>query len=112
MSLGPMRYQGQLWDAPAFDDAVEEDLAGHTCTMCQDIIDTDENACLTPVGQYFHLECWLRPIMGSVLHLEGRCTCNGGATEEEEYPADESYRESARRSLQWLIDNNRGRFAA
>lgn len=110
MSLGPMKFQGRRWDAPAFDDAEHQVLVGQTCTMCQDVIDYDENACLTPVGQYFHLECWLRPVLGSVNHLEGKCICNGGATEAEEYPADESYRESARRSLQWLIDHNRGRF--
>lgn len=105
-----MRYQGRHWDAPAFDDAVEQTLVGNPCTMCDEPIVEGEDACLTPVGQFFHLECWLRPVLGSVNHLEGRCICNGGATVEEEYPDDESYRDSARRTLQWLIDHNRGRF--
>lgn len=111
MNLGPMKYQGRLWDAPAFDDAEYEILVGHGCTMCDEPIEVEDDACLTPVGQYFHLECWLRPIMGSVNHLEGKCICNGGATEAEEYPADETYRRSAQRTLRWLVDHNRGRFA-
>jgi len=108
--FGPMRYQGRLWDAPAFDDAVQQDLTEHVCIMCTGEIEPDDNACLTPVGQYFHLECWLRPVMGSIAHLEGRCSCFGGTDdhfEGEQLP----YRDDARATLQWLIDHQKGRFA-
>jgi len=107
MSLDVMRYQGQLWDAPAFDDAVETDLTEHVCLMCSEEILAEDNACLTPVGQFFHLECWLRPVMGSIQHLEWRCLCNGGVAEHDE---GLSYREDAKATLQWMIDHEYGRF--
>jgi hypothetical protein len=110
MTLGPMCYQGRLWDAPAFDDAEEVVVAGTSCVLCQEMILEEDNACITPVGQSFHLECWLRPVFGSIAHLEGRCSCSGG--DGDEYDEEVTYRDDARAVLQWLIDNQRGRFAA
>lgn len=109
-----MRYQGRLWDAPAFDDAVEADLVGQTCVMCPDPILAGEDACRTPVGQDYHLECWLRPVLGDVQHLERRCLCFRGRGNELVLDSDThaTYRDSARATLQWLLDHQQGRFVA
>ena len=90
-------YQGRKWDAPMTDDAVEGVVTG-TCSLCQEQITPDDNAIATTYMRT-HLE-W------DVRHLEGRCSCAGGSDAAEA----ETYRESARATLDWLITHNRGRF--
>lgn len=37
-----------------------------------------------PVDSYWHIECFLRSIVGSVGHQKGTCHCNGGTEEDPE----------------------------
>lgn len=105
----PTYYQGRLWDAPFTDGAIQRDLTGQDCVLCgEPILETDDAVYLPYI--HGHLECHLRSGMGDVQHLEGRCLCGGGS--EVTYPSDvySSYRESAKATLKWLIDHQRGRF--
>ena len=43
-----------------------------------------------------HRECQLRQVIGSVGHLEGRCSCYGG---DQEDPSDLSVRDAARAAV-------------
>lgn len=45
-----------------------------------------------------HIECFLRSVLGSVPHMEGRCSCHGG-TED----AQGRYRAQARETMEWLM---------
>lgn len=118
----PTYYYGRKWDAPFTDDAIEMDRAfvemmlatdseATKCSFCQEKMTLDDDLFLTPynVG---HLECHIRPAMGDVQHLEGRCICSRGTGGAETLDSDhyDTYRESAKATLQWLINHNRGRF--
>lgn len=109
----PTYYWGRHWDAPMADDAVKmsEELVAallpQQCTLCQEAMTVDDDLLFTP-GMCAHLECHLRIGMGDVAHLEGRCICSGGQPRDTDHY--DTYRESAKATLQWLLDNNRGRF--
>jgi hypothetical protein len=59
-----------LWCAEQF---WEEDSG-----VSMGIVATDEDGKPTPKHGYTHKECLIRSTVGSVDHLEGRCTCHGG----------------------------------
>lgn len=98
-------YFGQWWDAPAYDDATKvETPVGTPCLMCGEEIAEGDS------GNYFvgsleglpqHLECWLRSSLGSLEHLQGRCTCVAGGREQG------SYREQARAVMAWVLERRR-----
>ena len=109
MTEPAIHYQGRKWDAPLTDDAAEVNLAGLTCTMCEEPITADDNAILiTWANQPMHLECYLRPVFGGIAHLEGRCSCPGGPGEQDD--PELTAREDARATLDWIIAHRRGRF--
>lgn len=113
----PTYYYGRKWDAPLTDDAIlmaEELVAAlfpQPCSCCQEPVTAEDDIILTP-GMCTHLECNVRSILGDVQHLEGRCMCSRGTGNEITYDSDnyETYRDSAKAALQWLIDHHRGRF--
>lgn len=98
-------YQGRLWDAPMTDDLPKLlGLAGAEC-ICGETIHADDDA--VALGSVFHLECLMRSTMGDIAHLEQRCSCFGGDGAHD----TGTYREQAKRSLQWMIDHGIGRWA-
>lgn len=101
-------YQGRRWDAPFTDDALPLPGIAGDCQLCGEAIGPEDDAVWMPYT-LGHLECHLRSALGSVQHLEGRCSCGGEAIN---LPSDEyaTYREGARATMLWLIENNRGRF--
>lgn len=109
----PIYYRGRLWDAPMTDGALPmtDELANallpQPCALCQEAMLPTDDLLFTP-GTCAHLECHIRIGMGDVAHLEGRCICSGGEPLESDHY--DTYRESAKATVQWLIDNNRGRF--
>lgn len=114
MEKWPTYYLGRKWDAPMTDDAVlmpaelVEALLPQSC-FCGEPMTPDDNLLWTP-GIQAHLECYIRSGMGDVQHLEGRCSC--GSRQEQTLKSDhyETYRDSARAAIEWLVKNNRGRF--
>lgn len=103
--LPPTVYQGRKWDAPMTDDATEGTVSG-PCDLCTEPILPEDDALQLPFMRT-HLECNLRSGMGDVAHLEGRCFCYTGVPDDDEY---DSYRDSARAALEWLLAHKRGRF--
>lgn len=106
-------YFGVRWDAPALNGATEFPCpVGEKCLLCgQEIIegesgvvmgyvDGDGNGGVAPQ----HIECFLRSVLGSVAHLERRCTCFGGDVPEDGRHA-RNFRVQARETMEWLIRN-------
>lgn len=61
----------------------------HTCDWCDEpIVEGDRYQRIRHVGTpgkdwaYFHFECLMRSIVGSVAHQTGRCSCYGGTGED------------------------------
>jgi hypothetical protein len=48
------------------------------CSYCGEEIQTGERADTMPHCPDFHRECLIRSVVGSVGHLEHRCSCYGG----------------------------------
>lgn len=105
-------YFGVRWDAPAFEDAPELPTpVGERCLLCDEPIREGESgivigyvgADLEPGVAPEHIECFLRSILGSVSHLEKRCSCYGGSDSHGTTRTTRSYRAQARESMEWLI---------
>lgn len=98
-----MRVFG-AWDAPAYDDGEHvPPPVGEPCEQCRELIEQGDRGVVIPgvkmtdagpvaVLLPFHLECHLRLSLGSLAHLEGRCSCTGA----EEPAVDMTAREEAR----------------
>lgn len=109
--MGTLAWFGERWDAPAFEDAPEIPVpAGEPCLGCEEEIALDDSGITMPYvssteeasrGAY-HIECYLRSILGSVAHLEKRCSCYGG-TDSEGYSREES-----RAVMDWLRKERTG----
>lgn len=100
-------YQGRKWDSPMTDEAIRGTVTGD-CDMCQEPILPEDNALQLPLMKA-HLECHLRAGLGSVEHLEGRCSCSPGGPHEK-IETQQTYREEARETLRWMLTHYRGRF--
>lgn len=97
-------YFGQRWDAPAFDDAIEQEPpVGDTCGQCEESIEQGDSGTWqtfilggpddwNPQVRPVHIECWVRAGLGSPAHLRGQCSCAG----HEEPPDDRSWRDQGR----------------
>lgn len=112
-----VRYHGRLWDAPLTDDAVLMDdemlsaMCRLNCMLCDEPMTPQDDLLWLPYI-LAHLECHLRSSMGDVQHLEKRCLCFRGKGEEIDLESDrhDSYRESARATVEWLVSHRQGRF--
>lgn len=100
-----MGWFGTRWDAPAFEDAPEVPVPfGAECLGCSELIEADDAGITMPYITHdmqarrgaYHLECHLRSILGSVAHLEHRCSCFGGGGHDGYSRAD------ARAVMEWL----------
>jgi hypothetical protein len=103
---------GESWGAPMCEDAPHVTTpVGALCLHCEEPVRADDRGVtvpqcglddlarrldperlLAPSRVALHLECHLRDTVGSVGHIEGRCSCVGG---DEEDPPGLSRREAA-----------------
>jgi hypothetical protein len=108
-------FFGTRWDAPMLDNAEPVPTPiGWACLHCgEPVVDGDQGvmrACLTSLddgtaaGRWrpAHRECDLRAMVGSVAHLEGRCSCHDGQTDETE---GSSWRQQGRDVMAWLNEH-------
>jgi hypothetical protein len=95
-----IRFFGQAWDSPIFDDGAGEQVptpVGDQCLYCHESIMDGDRGFIRPVATVdntgnphaalspIHVECDLRSVLGSVAHLERRCFCVG-VDNEIDYP--------------------------
>jgi hypothetical protein len=67
------------------------------CHNCEEPIERKTD-CIYPHAPQLHHECLFRLVVGSVAHIEGRCSCvDPNATETD--PPNVSKREAARMAL-------------
>jgi hypothetical protein len=60
---------------------------GETCPWCEEVFQPGDQGQAMPFGgavsgvtiRHQHKECLLRQVVGSLAHLEGRCSCYGGS---------------------------------
>lgn len=104
-----MQFFGERWDAPAFEQAVEVPVpVGQTCLLCTETIEAADSGIVTPYidargarrDSPVHIECHLRSVLGTVSHLEHRCSCVTGRKADDFTSA--TFREEARDTLLWL----------
>lgn len=86
---------------PGNHDGPEADVwtdtpIGKPCDWCEEIFIAADRGVSVPrlniviagreedeeTRAYYHFNCFLRSIIGSVAHLEGKCTCCGGSSHE------------------------------
>jgi hypothetical protein len=97
---------GTDWGAPVCQTTPHVAVPiGEPCVWCQEPIAPEDSGMGMPIMEsaghamavrvaYYHLECWIRQVVGSVGHQLQVCTCFGG--EDSCEPETMSVRESAR----------------
>lgn len=100
------------WSGPYCEpEAKVATPVGALCGWCSERIAEGDNGVLmlpaipgTGLPQAYHRECFRRAMLGSIAHLERRCSCSvPGATETD--PPGISKREAARLVERWVEHN-------
>lgn len=55
---------------------------GKPCILCEEPIAEGDIGTINFGGQITHYECSMRGVIGSVGHLNGKCSCYGGTEED------------------------------
>lgn len=96
-----MKWFGESWGAPACQPQDHtETPVGKLCGHCEEMVHQGDCGFLQTAVMSghnthevaFHLECHMRLILGSVGHLNKRCSCYGGTDED---PPGMTVREAA-----------------
>lgn len=106
-----MSWFGESWGAPCCEEEHVPTPVGEACVLCDEPIEAGDRGFISPFREdggmvlmfgadgvarlaadqdaYVdprHAECQLRMVLGSVGHIEGRCTCVLGDAGEEDPP--------------------------
>jgi len=109
-----MRFFGRRYLAPMYNDAPEvHPPTGANCGWCEDRIEADDDGIVLDaspdigfvirlsdgsLGLPYHRECFLRTLIGSVAHVEKRCSCYVDGSKESD-PPGMAKREAAKLAL-------------
>jgi hypothetical protein len=112
-----MQWFGEAWPRPDWPAPVCENANEHVktpigqrCFACEEQIADGDNGVVMPYigtdasGGHFatvrpcHKECWIRSTVGSLAHLNGRCSCHGG----DEPDSGMTYRQEAIAVYDWV----------
>lgn len=81
---------------------------GEACAWCSEPIAEGDAGFMLPlvtesgaVDKPYHENCFLRQIVGSVGHLRGVCSCNGGS---EEDPPEMTARQAANAAVEYYLE--------
>jgi hypothetical protein len=94
-----MKWFGENWYAAICDNEKIPVPTNESCAWCEEEL-TEEDKGVTiphsepdgPKEMPYHLECFMRQVIGSVGHIQGKCHCFGGT---EEDPPEMTKREAA-----------------
>jgi hypothetical protein len=115
------KWFGKDWGAPicAQTDHVDTPV-GDKCAWCEEVIVEGDQGTLIPHGwvategepaydkvnySAWHIDCFMRSVVGSVGHQKGTCHCHGGT---EEDPEGMTRREAATAAVRLYHRNNPG----
>jgi hypothetical protein len=95
-----MKWFGNSWGAPICESPHVETPVGVPCVYCEEPIQLGDRGVIIPhVGQKgcdashpWHMDCFLRTVVGSVGHQKQKCSCFGG---NEDDPPGMTKREAA-----------------
>jgi len=80
-----MTWFGKRYPAPAYADSPQaETPVGAKCTYCDEVVRIGDDGWILGDGSVLHRECNLRAVIGSVAHLQKRCSCYGGTGNHED----------------------------
>lgn len=94
-----MKYFGHMYTAPMYLDAAEVPVPINAeCIHCLEKFEPGDDGIMTDDGAPFHRACFFRTTIGSVAHLQKRCSCYiPGSTEED--PPGMTRRQAAQAAL-------------
>lgn len=92
-----------------YPDLTEEERVptpvGKPCMYCQEVIVEGDLGIQFLTGYVQHRECGFRAVIGSVAHLEGRCSCFVDESHEGD-PEGMTLREGALAAWQWAVEHD------
>jgi len=101
-----IRWFGKCYPSPIYGISNQAQTPdGQDCLYCTEEIALGDDGFIDGGGSIFHRACFLRMIIGSVLHQEQKCGCFGG--EEQDHVAlgmtlrQEAEAALAHRERQW-----------
>jgi hypothetical protein len=103
-SYPTIRYFGERWPSPMFEDAEECEPPEGDCIQCGEPFEADDSGWLYCNGPAVHLECGMRSVIGGVNHQLGLCICCGGHLDPD--PPGLTPREAARAA--WKVFRAKG----
>jgi hypothetical protein len=103
-----MNWFGE-WSGPYCEpDGKIPPPVGKVCEWCGEPIAATDSGVVYANGPVSHRECFRRAVLGSIAHLERKCSCSvPGSTEND--PPGMSRREAARLVDKWVEGNRHWR---
>ncbi len=97
---------GKSWRAPICADKEHIDVpVGKFCHHCEEVFIDGDQGITNHQGYSWHIDCYMRGILGGVNHIRGTCTCCGGTDDPD--PLNVSKREAARlAAIEWRLKTN------
>lgn len=82
-----MNWFGESWGAPVCNPADKvETPVGQRCQWCLELFGSEDCGLVMLGGEAEHRECFLRAVIGSVAHQQGRCSCRVPGSLEGDAP--------------------------
>jgi len=104
---------GQSWDASVCPPDTHVDTpVGQLCGWCDEAIGDNDSGVVLPVAfavvphnVCYHRNCWLRQVIGSVGHQDGRCSCRDGHGDGD--PSNMTRRQAADAAVEMFYGKHR-----
>jgi hypothetical protein len=101
-----MRWFGKFHNAPMQSDCPQtETPVGTVCAYCDEQILPDDDGMIDAGGSVYHRPCFLRPIIGSINHQLGLCSCFQKDAVEVDEPGTK--REAAEAAMRFFLQSQR-----
>lgn len=86
-----MQYFGESW-SQLTEELEKIPAPKGKCCWCNEEFVAEDQGLLIPQNSYYHKDCFLRSVLGSVGHQRKQCNCFGGSLED---PPELTAREAA-----------------
>jgi hypothetical protein len=71
-----MYWFGETWGAPVCEECEHISVpVGEHCAWCEEVITEKDQGVANPREAPFHIECFMRTMLGSLAHLQKKCSC-------------------------------------